>query len=285
MEDLNLGGTMKPGKNNEEVVHYWDSNPIHSIEFGPIEDITEYCRLVDDVRWDEHERWAEKGFLDFGGDPGAKLLDAGCGIGVFTRYYSKKGYEVSAIDITPKAVEIAQSSLEALGLKGDVRQGSVEKIPFEDNQFDYVCCNGVIHHTGDTEKAAAEILRVLKPGGRAMISVYYRNFLLTKRFFPLMKTTLSILIRKSKLEGREKFLRAETPEDFVRIYDGDDTPIANLYNRAEGDHLFADYKILAAEPHYFPIRFFKFFKVGGLVHWALDRYCGTLIYYLLEKPA
>jgi SAM-dependent methyltransferase len=62
------------------------------------------------------------------------------------------------------------------GVKAEeVRVESVLDLSFEDNTFDAVWANGVVHATGDTQLAINEIHRVLKPGGRAIISHFYRK--------------------------------------------------------------------------------------------------------------
>lgn len=275
---------MDETKSINNVIDYWNKNPIHSIEFNLSTDIITLCKRIDTLRMIEHERWARGRFHELKGEKGTKVLDAGCGIGVFTRYYGKKDFEVHAIDISPKAIEITKLSLETLGLKGEVNIGNVENISYPDSYFDYVVSNGVIHHTPNTEKAVEEFYRVLKPGGRASVSIYYKNIFLRYPIFNIVKPLLPLILKRTKLMGREKFLSALTPEEFVRVYDGDNNPIAKVYSRKQAHWLFRRFKILAAEPHYFPIRFFKFFKVGGISHKLLDRYCGTLLYYLLEKP-
>jgi hypothetical protein len=45
-------------------------------------------------------------------------------------------------------------------------------IPFEDNEFDIVWCNGVLHHTSDPDRGLREIARVLKPGGHLWLYLY-----------------------------------------------------------------------------------------------------------------
>jgi hypothetical protein len=79
-------------------------------------------------------------------------------------------------------------------------------------------------------------------------------------------------------------LSVVTPEDLVGTYDGNNTPIAKVYSRKQADELFAKFEHLRVEPHYFPVRFLKFFETGGAIHEFLDRNFGTLIYYLLKKP-
>ncbi len=271
-------------KDLKSVIEYWTHNPVHSVEFKDGMDIRAYCGQIDELRWSDNERWAKKTFYEIDLKEGARILDAGCGIGVFTRYYSKKGFDVHAIDITDTAVEITRKSLEALGLYASVVQGNIEAIPYPDNFFDFVVSNGVVHHTPDTEQAVREIFRILKPKGMASICVYYKNVLLRAPLFTIIKGLLPLLLKGKKLEGRENFFTARTPEDFVRAYDGNKTPIAKVYSRKQADKLFSAFEIIRAEPHYFPIRFIKYFRVGGLMHKVLDYYCGTLIYYLLRKP-
>jgi SAM-dependent methyltransferase len=52
-----------------------------------------------------------------------------------------------------------------------------ESLPFDTGQFDLVYSNGVIHHTPNTRRTVSEMLRVLKPGGRAIVMVYAENSL------------------------------------------------------------------------------------------------------------
>ncbi len=269
-------------KNIEEVIDYWDKNPVHSVEFDLGNNLKKYCEYIDALRWSDNEKWARQKFYEFRSEKRNKILDAGCGIGVFSRFYARKGFEVHAIDISPKAIEITRKSFEIFGLKGEIKQGSVEEIPYPDNYFDYIVSNGVIHHTPNTEKAVNEFYRILKPGGTASICIYYKNILLQQPLWSLVRFILPILLRKK--EGREKMLSAKTPEEFVRVYDGNDTPIAKVYTRRQADKLLNRFIIKTVEPHYFPIRFLRMFKVGGLIHKILDKNCGCLIYYLLQKP-
>ena len=277
---------MNLAPNLEDVKRYWHENPVHSIEFSQTceaseKDLRAYFDFIDATRWSENERWAEPNFYGFGIDGKARILDAGCGIGVFTRYYARKGLDVTAVDIAPSAVAMTRRSLELFHLEGKVEQASVENLPFTANTFDFVVSNGVIHHTPNTEAAVAELHRVLKPGGKASVCVYYRNLLLREPLWPLVRAALPLFLKAAP--GRENLVAAPSPEDFVKAYDGNSTPIARVYSRAQADHLFAPFRILRREPHYFPARFLKFLRVGGPVHWALDRTFGCLIYYLLQK--
>lgn len=268
----------------DKVAKYWNRHPVHSVEFKDYADIKGFCDSVDKQRWAENERWAADKFYGFKGTDKTRVLDAGCGVGFFSRFYARKGFELHAIDISEKAVMITKKSFEVFGLKGTIKIASVESIPYEDNYFDYIVSNGVIHHTVDTEKAVEEFYRVLKPGGLASVCVYFKNILLNEPFFTLLKLIVPAMLKKEKLDGRENVFTARTPEDFARVFDGNYTPIAKLYTRKQADELFGRFNIVVAEPHYFPVRFCRFFKTGGFAHKILDKWCGFLIYYLLKKP-
>jgi ubiquinone/menaquinone biosynthesis C-methylase UbiE len=265
-----------------DVKNYWNENPVHSVEFPELIDLKTYFEEIDTLRWSDNERWAKKHFYDFAEGTEARILDAGCGIGVFTRFYAKKGCNVHAIDLTSKGVEFTRKSLEIFGLKGFVHVASVEDIPYPKDYFDYIVSNGVIHHTPNTEKAVSELYRVLKPGGIASICIYYKNALLRPPLWNLVRLLIPLLLNKK--QGRENALSVHSPESLVRTYDGNNTPVAKLYSRKQADQLFGEFKHLRVEPHFFPARFLKFIKTGGTIHKCLDRYFGTLIYYLVQKP-
>jgi SAM-dependent methyltransferase len=265
----------------EEVAAYWDSHPVHSVEFGAWDGTAEYFRAVDRIRREDNERWSFRRFYEFSPQAGKRLLDAGCGIGFFTRHYAREGYDVHAVDLAPSAVRTTARSLALEGLPGRVVQASVEDLPFGDDSFDIIISNGVIHHTPDTRAAVDEFYRVLRPGGLASVCIYYRNILLRQPLWTLVRVGLPLLLKKK--EGRSGLVAAATPEVLACSYDGDGTPIARIYTRPEALGLFSRFDILAAESHYFPVRFLRLCRPGGLAHRFLDKHLGLLIYLLLRK--
>lgn len=100
-------------------------------------------------------------------------LDAGCGGGRYALALRKIGVrQVTAIDISPDSIQFARQM--SLYPEEEVRflTGSVLELPFENNQYDLVFSNGVLHHTVSTEKGVSELFRVLKPGGSCWLYLY-----------------------------------------------------------------------------------------------------------------
>ena len=102
-----------------------------------------------------------------------KALDAGCGSGRYTIALKKLGCkQVYGVDISQNSIEFALSKNPFQNNGVEFRQGSVLDLPFEDNSFDFVFSNGVLHHTLSTEQGLKEIRRVLKPGGYCWLYLY-----------------------------------------------------------------------------------------------------------------
>ena len=103
------------------------------------------------------------------------VLEIGCGTGVHARLLAEAGARLSAVDLTPTAVDLTRRRLELAGLTADVREADAESLPYDDGSFDFVWSWGVIHHSESTERVLSEIARVLRPGGRVALMVYHRN--------------------------------------------------------------------------------------------------------------
>jgi SAM-dependent methyltransferase len=107
---------------------------------------------------------------------GKHLLEIGCGMGYDSLEFLKRGVRVTATDLTPNAVRLAKRHFELEGVEAEsVHTENALNLSFPDESFDAVWSNGVLHATGDTRRAVAEARRVLKTGGRAIISHFYRR--------------------------------------------------------------------------------------------------------------
>jgi 2-polyprenyl-3-methyl-5-hydroxy-6-metoxy-1,4-benzoquinol methylase len=113
--------------------------------------------------------------LDWSQFNGLKVLDIGCGSGALATRIAKHGATVTAVDLTQTAVDLTRRNAALQNLDVDVIRCDVEKLPIESDKFDFVFSWGVLHHTETFENALKEVNRVLRPGGRSLIMVYYRN--------------------------------------------------------------------------------------------------------------
>jgi ubiquinone/menaquinone biosynthesis C-methylase UbiE len=98
------------------------------------------------------------------------ILDAGCGTGLTTLRIAQQYPEcrVYGIDLSPKMIKAARNDAAKRGLDVDLCVGSITELPYPDGSFDVVLTNIMFHHLDLAEKrqAVAEIVRVLRPGGR-----------------------------------------------------------------------------------------------------------------------
>lgn len=116
-------------------------------------------------------------FADFSGTRGLAVLEIGVGLGADHESYARAGANLHGIDLTDRAVAFTSQRLALQSLRSDLKVGDAEALQFSDNSFDLVYSWGVIHHSPDTAKAAREILRVLKPGGRFRVMIYHKRSL------------------------------------------------------------------------------------------------------------
>lgn len=102
----------------------------------------------------------------YSGNESLQILDVGCGTGYITKLLGHYG-KVTGIDMADIALEFCSRN----GLTS-VKKGSITAIPFPDNQFDLICALDVLYHKAveNDEDAIREVYRVLKPGGRVIIT-------------------------------------------------------------------------------------------------------------------
>jgi ubiquinone/menaquinone biosynthesis C-methylase UbiE len=186
---------------------------------------------------------------------GKPLLEIGCGMGYDSLEFLKRGVRVTATDLTPSAVRLARRHFELQQVKAeDVRVENGLALSFPDNVFDAVWSNGVLHATGDTRRAIQEVRRVLKPGGRAIISHFYR------------KPSWMYLLSRFGKENIE--------------YKEEDPPVNEFYTEKEILSMFTGFEVVeAVQEHY---RALPVCRDG--VKAALYTYGFKPVYNLLPRP-
>lgn len=119
------------------------------------------------IRWIEARRLrATVSVLDC--RPGHKILDVGCGAGNLLE--KMKGFDVTGVDISQTLLE--QARVRTRGQEGArVLFGNAEALPFPDSAFDRAVCSEILEHVLNPEAVLTELRRVVKPGGRIVLTV------------------------------------------------------------------------------------------------------------------
>lgn len=106
---------------------------------------------------------------------GEKILDAGCGAGFMSRIYAQQGAEVIGCDRAGEMLNQAKREEEKTKLGIKFVQGDITELPFENEKFDAVSCVAVLIHDSPQEcqNFFNESFRVLKPGGRIIVSIMH----------------------------------------------------------------------------------------------------------------
>ena len=99
--------------------------------------------------------------------PRSKILDLGCGNGISARLLNQADFDVVGSDISPLFLKEAQD-WENSRLRYQVCD--VMELPFENESFNVICSNELVEHLPDVETALTEMIRVVRKGGRIVIS-------------------------------------------------------------------------------------------------------------------
>ena len=153
------------------------------------------------------------------------MLEVGVGLGPDFVRFARAGADATGFDLTEAAVGAVRDRLALEGLEADLRVADAEELPFPDGSFDLVYSWGVLHHTPNTERALAEVRRVLRPGGEARIMLYSRR----------SWVALGVWLRYGLARGRPFRSMASLIADHM------ESPGTKAYTRAELEQLFNDF--------------------------------------------
>jgi ubiquinone/menaquinone biosynthesis C-methylase UbiE len=101
-------------------------------------------------------------------------LDAACGTGRHAAWLARAGHVTTGIDASPAMLDIARLRLPTT----DFRLGDLKQLPFDDGAFDFAICALALTHLEQPQAAIRELARVVRPGGRIVLTDVHPTFVL-----------------------------------------------------------------------------------------------------------
>lgn len=253
----------------DRVRAFWQANPC-GVKFADAAPGTrEFFERVEEHRY--RTEWHIPEAAGFADSRGLRVLEIGCGLGTDGAGFARAGADYTGVDLTEAAVELARRRFQIFKLPGDFRTADAEALDFADASFDLVYSHGVLHHTPDTARAVAEVRRVLRPGGRAVVMLYHRdsynyrvNIGVLRRLGARLLKTESGIKLAHRLTGepvaslREHAARLKedageylSSREFTsRNTDGAGNPLSRVYTRREAVELFKDFAEVETKVYY-----------------------------------
>lgn len=157
-----------------DVEHYWQTHPAGEAEVS-------HLAADRQAFFDERDRQTHLLYPyldeDYGFDlaAGKLTLELGCGMGYNAQRLAQCGARLVVLDLAPRAVLMARERFAVRALQASFLVADAEALPFSDEAIEMVYASGVIHHSPDTQSAAHEIVRVLRPQGTSTVMIYHRN--------------------------------------------------------------------------------------------------------------
>lgn len=147
------------------VNEFYEANPFPGFDPGKYETRQD---LVTRASWYARRVDAEIPF-------DASVIDVGCGTGQLACFLALKGRRVLGVDYSQRSLALAQELKRRLALHSVAFQREnilAWELPAQ--AFDYVFCNGVLHHTSDPYGGFQNLVKIAKPGGLVIVGLYNR---------------------------------------------------------------------------------------------------------------
>jgi SAM-dependent methyltransferase len=269
----------------EDVRRFWDDNPLWTGETDLVAGTMAFFEEQKRVCYEDGFAGSLDETILPKLSPDARILDLGCGIGFWLVEFWDRGFrQLTGADLSSASLKIARQRCEIYGVQAELRMENAEALTFDDASFDHVNCQGVIHHTPDTQKAVDEIARVLRPGGTASLSVYYRNLAL-RNWWSLRPFGRAVAAFGARLKGRgrEDIYKKAEVDDIIRLFDGAANPVGKAYSVSEFRRMVeSHFEVERVFFHFFPARSLPV-VVPRALHRFLDRHMPFMVYLNLRK--
>ncbi len=166
---------------DEISAHWWNPNgefrPLHAMNparVGYIRDQVAAHRTTNDASNGASKQPAD---VQLNGPlAGMRLADIGCGGGLLSEPMARMGAQVTGVDASERAIEVARDHADRQALAIDYRCCMVEDLAVEaPEQFDIVTCLEIVEHVADVDAFVSSVATLLKPGGLAFFSTLNRT--------------------------------------------------------------------------------------------------------------
>ncbi|MGH8507075.1 MAG: class I SAM-dependent methyltransferase [Stenotrophobium sp.] len=187
---------------------------------------------------------------------GESVLDVACGTGVVAVTAARCGAHVRGLDLSPALLDDARRNAAVIGADIEFMEGDAEALPYADASFDVVLSQFGHMFAPRPEIATAEMLRVLKPGGRIAFStwppelVIGRMFALTSAYLPpppgaapppawgdtgVVRQRLGTAVRDLRFQRDEMSIPALSPQHFRASVELTLGPVIKLLQSLQGN--------------------------------------------------
>lgn len=166
---------------------------------------------------------------------GKSVLDAGCGMGRWSRALCLLGAKVTAIDLSQAGLQATSALCQSFEEFSCRQHNLLDPLPFGNETFDMVWNYGVCHHTGDTRRVLDNVASGVKVGGLLFTMIYGEprknhpsDFIEINRYVSLRRATANLSFAE-----RIAFLRERFPEDVVHGWFDAVSPRVNDLHRLD----------------------------------------------------
>jgi ubiquinone/menaquinone biosynthesis C-methylase UbiE len=234
--EADFATTFRAMATKEQVREYWEARPCGTSVSDAQSGSPEFFAEVEHYRY-QTEPCIPR-FARFESTRGKRVLEIGTGAATDFINFARAGADLTGVDLTAAAVDLAQTRLGNEGLQARVLRADAENLPFDDQTFDVVYSWGVLHHTPDTERAIQEVHRVLADGGEARIMLYSRRSWLALGYWARhaamagrpWRSFAEVIAHHVESDGTKAYTRSELRRMFTPFADVQITPFLTTYD-------------------------------------------------------